>query len=247
MSSQLTEYLSASHSHTDKAESSSGQSYNVESRKESQEDFQELHELEREKAKLKRAMVEQRERDRERMDALRELIETLRAAQRGLHSMIRAVSLSNGSSWIEASTALDDSTRLLKLALPLSFPATPPSANIAYPPFSDGERGVETGFGPAPLSIVESLRLKSPEDICALGLWAPIIIATDRAATSTLDLKGSVGQIPASLHPCTPPSRAYTVRVKPVLDVVGVKVCSFKNSISAIKMFLSARTIVSNN
>jgi hypothetical protein len=32
--------------------------------------------------------------------------------------------------------------------------------------------------------------------------------------------------------------------VRPILDVVGLKICSFKNAIAAIKMFLSAQTVV---
>ena len=33
--------------------------------------------------------------------------------------------------------------------------------------------------------------------------------------------------------------------IRPILNVVGIKINSYKNSISAIKMFLSARIIVS--
>ena len=34
--------------------------------------------------------------------------------------------------------------------------------------------------------------------------------------------------------------------IRPILDIVGIKINCFKNSISAIKMFLNARVIVSN-
>ena len=42
------------------------------------------------------------------------------------------------------------------------------------------------------------------------------------------------------------PSNSNNFYIRPVLDVVGIKINSFKNSVSAIKMFLSARIKVNN-
>jgi hypothetical protein len=256
MSCKLASYLKASHGHKCESTLPSGHLEDFHDLKESQESF-EIRELEKERAKLKRTMEAQRERESVKMDALREKIDTLLAAQRALYSMIRAVSLSNGSTWIESSAALEESVRLIKGALPLSFPAAAaaaaiaaPSSHTAHPSVTGREGGWEgaTGLGPAPLSVIDSLKLKSPHDICALSLFAPMIIATDRIAPSTLTSERSVGQIPDPLQPNkSSSSKEEIVHRKPVLDVVGVKISSFKNSISAIKMFMSARVIVTTN
>jgi hypothetical protein len=258
MSCELAIYLNASHGHKCESTLPSGHSEDFYDLKESQES-REIRELEKERAKLKRTVEAQRERESVKMDALREKIDTLLAAQRALYSMIRAVSLSNGSTWIESSAALEESVRLIKGALPLSFPAAAaaaaaaiaaPSSHTAHPSVNgrEGGWGGVTGLEPAPLSVIDSLKLKSPHDKCALSLFAPMIIATDRIAPSTLTSERYVGQIPDPLQPNKPSSsKEEIVHRKPVLDVVGVKISSFKNSISAIKMFMSARVIVTTN
>lgn len=257
MSSELADYLNERQGHTEESMMPSGHSDISDGMKDSQES-DEILQLEKERLKMKRAMETQRVRERDKMDLLREKIETLRAAQRALYSTIRAVSLNNGSTWLESCTALEESVRLVKGALPLSFPTATTaatatqSAHTAHPPFCEGGGGGGgggvVGSVPGPLSVVDSLRLKSHRDICALSLFAPMIIATDHIAASTLTSNRSVGQIPApsELHP-TSCSRQETVCKKPVLDVVGVKTSSFKNSIAAIKMFMSARVIVTSD
>jgi hypothetical protein len=105
-----------------------------------------------------------------------------------------------------------------------------------------------TGLGPAPLSVIDSLKLMSRTDICGLSLVAPMIIATDRITPSTLTSERPVGQIPDPSQPNNSiSSNQEIVHRKPVLDVVGVKISSVRNSISAIKMFMSARVIVTKN
>jgi hypothetical protein len=175
------------------------------------------------------------------IDALRGVINALQAVQRGLHAMIMDVSLSNGSSWAEAASAITASEQKIKSNLPEAFitPSTVP----------DGQ-GVRGYASFQPISVQASLRLRSAAELAALSLIAPIVISTDYmvnpnslpSATRTTDNPETRGH---SVHADSPAAASHT-SINPVLDVVGIKVSSFKNAISAIKMFLSARITVTN-
>lgn len=175
------------------------------------------------------------------IDALRGVINALQALQRGLHAMIMDVSLSNGSSWAEAASAITASEQKIKSMLPEAF--ITPSTVLD----TQGVRG-HTSF--QPVSVQASLRLRSAAELAALSLIAPIVIATDYmvnptslpSATGTTDNPETRGH---SVHADSPAAAPHT-SIYPVLDVVGIKVSSFKNAISAIKMFLSARITVTN-
>ena len=168
------------------------------------------------------------------IDSLRGVINALQAVRRGLHAMIQDVSLSNGSSWADAATAIMTSEKKIKSMLPEAF---------VIPSPSNGMQGW-TLF--EPISVQASLRLRSGAEIAALCFVAPIIIATDCTVNlasmptpeGTSNNAGSQGSSVSIDSPASPKS------ITPVLDVVGIKVSSFKNALSAIKLFLSARITV---
>ena len=172
------------------------------------------------------------------IDSLREVINALQAVVRGLHAMVRDVSLSNGSSWAEAATAITASEHKIKLMLPEAFVKPSPS-----PLGTPGGQGW-TSF--QPLSVQASLRLRSADEIAALSLIAPIIIATDCTSnpTSLISASRTTANFGTQSHRVHVDSTASHTSTMPVLDVVGIKVSSFKNAISAIKMLLSARISV---
>ena len=175
------------------------------------------------------------------IDALRGVINALQAVQRGLHAMIRDVSLSNGSSWTEASSAITASEQKVKSMLPEAF--ITPSTVLD----TQDVRGYASF---QPISVQASLRLRSAAELAALSLIAPIAIATDymvnptslTSAAVTADDPVSQGH---SVHADSSAAAPHT-SIMSVLDVVGIKVSSFRNAISAIKMFLSARITVTN-
>lgn len=175
------------------------------------------------------------------MEALRGVINALQAVQRGLKAMIMDVSLSNGSSWAEAASAITACEQMIKSMLPEAF-ITPSSV-----PDGQGVRGYASF---QPISVQASLRLRSAAELAALSLIAPIVIATDYMVNPT-SLPSAAGTTPNpvtrghSVHADSPAAVPHT-SINPVLDVVGIKVSSFKNAISAIKMFLSARITVTN-
>jgi hypothetical protein len=175
------------------------------------------------------------------IDTLRGVINALQAVQRGLHAMIMDVSRSNGSSWAEANLAITACEQKIKSMLTEAF-ITPSTALDAQ-----GVRG-HTSF--QPISVQASLHLRSAAELAALSLIAPIVIATDYmvnptslpSATGTTDNPETRGH---SVHADSPAAAPLT-SINPVLDVVGIKVSSFQNAISGIKMFLSARITVTN-
>ena len=170
------------------------------------------------------------------IDSLRWVINALQAVHKGLHAMIRDVSLSNGSSWAEATTAIMTSEQKIKLMLPEAYITPSPS---------NGMQGW-TSF--EPISVQASLRLRSSVEIAALCLVAPIIIATDCTVnlTTMLSPEETCSNARSQGHSVSIDSPASHTSITPVLDVVGIKVSSFKNAISAIKLFLSARITVTN-
>ena len=91
--------------------------------------------------------------------------------------------------------------------------------------------------------------------ICSLGQFAPITILTDfiihpnyydsaKNGSMNFDEDKEVGHNMNERIENLPKYNKKT-NIRPILDVIGIKINSFKNSISAIKMFLSARIIVS--
>jgi hypothetical protein len=129
--------------------------------------------------------------------------------------------MNNGASWIEAEKAIEVSTVHIKAAV--------------------------SSFQPA--SVIDHLRMKSPHEICAISLYPPIYIPTE-----TLNPNPNLNPIyiptDTLTHPnittCTTKSniRNSDYEVRPILDVVGLKICSFQNAIAATKMLLSAQTVV---
>jgi hypothetical protein len=143
-----------------------------------------------------------------RIGVLQDIITLLRASQRSFFSYIRAVSMNNGASWIEAEQAIEVSTVHMKAAI--------------------------TSFQPT-TSLIDHLRIKNSHEICELSLHPPIYIPTD----SLIHPHAIPGNTTSSIKDSD--NKQY-----PVLDVVGLKISSFRNAIAAIKMFLSAQTVVSN-
>ena len=174
------------------------------------------------------------------IDSVRGMINALQAVHKGLHAMIRDVSLSNGSSWADATTAIMTSERKIKLMLPEAFVISSPS-NI-------GAAGMQGWTSFEPISVQASLRLRSSAEIAALCHVAPIIIATDRPVnlTSMPTPEGTSNDAGSQGHSVSIDPPVSHTSIAPVLDVVGIKVSSFKNAISAIKTFLSARITVTN-
>ena len=103
-------------------------------------------------------------------------------------------------------------------------------------------------------SVQDSLKLLSSDKICSLSQFAPITIPTD----SLIDPIDSAQNDFLNFDEGTEvrkninegiedfPSNSNNFYIRPILDVVGIKINSFKNSVSAIKMFLSARIKVNN-
>lgn len=143
-----------------------------------------------------------------RIEVLQDILILLRASQRSFFSYIRAVSMNNGASWIEAEQAIEASTIHMKAAI--------------------------TSFQPA-TSLIDHLRVKNSHEICELSLHPPIYIPTD----SLIHLHAITGDTISSI-------RNRDNEGNPILDVVGLKISSFKHAVAAIKTFLSAQTVVSN-
>lgn len=177
------------------------------------------------------------------IDSLRGVINALKAIHKGLHAMIRDVSMSNGSSWTDATSAVMTSEQKIKLMLPEAFIISSSSSSSDIE--AAGMQGL-TSF--EPISVQASLRLRSSAEIAALSLVAPIIIATDCPVNRTTlpTPEGTSNNAGCQGHSVDIDSPASHTSIMPVLDVVGIKVSSFKNAISAIKMFLSARITVTN-
>lgn len=194
-----------------------------------------------------------------RMNILRDILNFLEAAKRGFHSTILCVSMNNGSNWAESSAAISRSTEKIKQILPLSFPSKNINENCHERNSNAVRNDANNSFKNIGeeksicLSIAESLGLLSAQEINALGLVAPIIIATDSPISTTtltsITLKDNPSQKYDSscLHDNPARSDLYNGRNRPILDVAGIKLSCFKNAISAIKMFLSAPITVTNS
>ena len=191
-----------------------------------------------------------------RMNVLRDILNFLEAAKKGLHSTILSVSINNGSNWAESSAAMLRSTERIKDILPLSFPdRNNPQRNTITVRKDENNSFENIGLEKSStfLSIAESLRLSSFQEISALSLVAPIIIATDSflnpTTLSPLISKNNLSQenSTSSLHNNLVKLGALPGRNRPILDVARIKLGCFKNAISAIKMFLSAPVIVTNS
>ena len=172
------------------------------------------------------------------IDSLSGVINALQAVQKGLHAMIQDVSLSNGSSWAEAATAIMASEQNIKSMLPEAF--------LIPSPVISGTQGVQGQMSFQPISVQASLRLRSAAEIAALSLIAPIVISTDCTFNTFTCTVRTTDESIMQDHRVHVDSPASHTSIIPVLDVVGIKVSSFKNALSAIKMFLSARITVTN-
>ena len=189
-----------------------------------------------------------------------EIIEILKATQRGLLSYIRAVSMNNGATWVEASDRIKKNEENMKSILQLTFnssfydtlhlSSTTSSSSSSSPcasSYPNSEKYAEE-------SVQDSLKFLSSDKICSLSQFAPITIPTD----SLIDPIDSAQNDFLNFDEGTEvrkninegiedfPSNSNNFYIRPVLDVVGIKINSFKNSVSAIKMFLSARIKVNN-
>ena len=186
-----------------------------------------------------------------------EIIEILKATQRGLLSYIRAVSMNNGATWVEASDRIKKNEENMKSILQLTFnssfydtlhlSSTSSSSSSSSSSSPNSEKHAEE-------SVQDSLKLLSSDKICSLSQFAPITIPTD----SLIDPIDSAQNDFLNFDEGTEvrkninegiedfPSNSNNFYIRPILDVVGIKINSFKNSVSAIKMFLSARIKVNN-
>ena len=185
-----------------------------------------------------------------------EIIEILKATQRGLLSYIRAVSMNNGATWVEASDRIKKNEVNMKSILQLTFNSSfydtlhlssTSSSSSSSSSSPNSEKHAEE-------SVQDSLKLLSSDKICSLSQFAPITIPTD----SLIDPIDSAQNDFLNFDEGTEvrkninegiedfPSNSNNFYIRPVLDVVGIKINSFKNSVSAIKMFLSARIKVNN-
>ena len=104
------------------------------------------------------------------------------------------------------------------------------------------KNAVDSVFVQSVPSIVQLLQHRSSEEICALSLCSPIYIPTDDFISPTCPNSfGDMNQnATESLHGTNTQRRDNRL----ILDVVGIKINAFKNSLSAIQLFLSARMIV---
>ena len=181
-----------------------------------------------------------------------EIIEIFKASQRGLLSCIKAVSMNNGANWVEASDCIIKSEENMKSILQLSIydthhlsSSTSSSCALSSPNFGKY----------AEQSVQDSIKSLSSEMICSLGQFAPITILTDfiihpnyydsaKNGSMNFDEDKEVGH---NMNERIENLSEYNKKtnIRPILNVVGIKINSYKNSISAIKMFSSARIIVS--
>ena len=182
-----------------------------------------------------------------------EIIEIFKASQRGLLSYIRAVSMNNGATWVEASDCIMKSEENMKSILQLSFYDT---HHLSSTSTSTSCASSSPNFGNyAEQSVQDSIKSLSSETICSLSQFAPITIPTDfivhpnyydsaKNGSMNFDEDKEAGHNMNERIENLPKYNKKT-NIRPILDVIGIKINSFKNSISAIKMFLSARIIVS--
>ena len=186
-----------------------------------------------------------------------EIIEILKATQRGLLSYIRAVSMNNGATWVEASDRIKKNEENMKSILQLTFnssfydtlhlSSTSSSSSSSSSSSPNSEKHAEE-------SVQDSLKLLSSDKICSLSQFAPITIPTDSLIDHVdsahndflnfdedKEVRNSINEGIEDF-----PLNSNNFYIRPILDVVGIKINSFKNSVSAIKMFLSARIKVNN-
>ena len=183
-----------------------------------------------------------------------EIIEILKATQRGLLSYIRAVSMNNGATWVEASDRIKKNEVNMKSILQLTFNSSFYDTLHLSSTSSSSSSSSSNSEKHAEESVQDSLKLLSSDKICSLSQFAPITIPTD----SLIDPIDSAQNDFLNFDEGTEvrkninegiedfPSNSNNFYIRPVLDVVGIKINSFKNSVSAIKMFLSARIKVNN-
>ena len=248
-------------------------------------------EKEKNKGVKKKEREEGKDKSKSKNDVIRinkiknelEIINLLKAAQKGFFSYIITVSMNNGTSWIESSENIIICQKNILSSLQFSSSPTSSSSSSLPSLYSNfncdhNNNYLDSDFNFELSSIAEKLKLKSSNEICALSLFAPIIIPTDYLvdSPSSSGIK-STNQLVSEKNNRNKNNNYYddydynndnhnhndnnhnndnirksssedtiNTTIRPILDIVGIKINCFKNSISAIKMFLNARVIVSN-